>query len=174
MSKGNPARLAFIRECQQKPPVAVQVLIGENCNIDPSAAIGRDGFGYEPDENGELIFFPHFGHVVIGNNVDIGAHSCIDRGTINDTVIEDGAKIDNLVHIGHNCIIGKNVSITPGVVLGGSVKIGEGTFIGMNATIKEHLTIGKNCVIGMGAVVLKDVPDNHTAFGNPAKNYANI
>lgn len=171
MPKGNPARLAFIRECQQREPVKVKIFKGDNCNIDETAVIGRDGFGYEPDEDGNLVFFPHFGHVIIGNNVDIGAHTCIDRGTINDTIIEDGAKIDNLVHIGHNCVIGKNVSITPGVVLGGSVVIGDGTFIGMNATIMEHLKIGKNVTIGMGAVVVKDVPDGETWFGNPARRF---
>lgn len=169
MPKGNPARLAFIRECQQREPVEAKVFIGNNCNIDPTAVLGRDGFGYEPDENGELVFFPHFGHVIIGNNVDIGANTCIDRGTINDTIIEDGAKIDNLVHIGHNCCIGKNVSITPGVVLGGSVTVGDGTFIGMNATIKEHLKIGKDCIIGMGAVILQNVGDGETWFGNPGR-----
>lgn len=169
MSKRNPARLAFIRECQQREPVPVKVTIGKNCNISHTARIGFDGFGYEPDEDGNLIFFPHFGHVVIGDNVDIGGLTCIDRGTINDTVIGDGTKIDNLVHIGHNCQIGKNCSFPPGVVLGGSVIIGDNTFVGMNATIMEHLKIGSNVVIGMGSVVLRDIPDGETWAGSPAR-----
>ena len=169
MLKGNPARLAFIREQAKKEPVKVQVFIGENCNIDPTAAIGKDGFGYEPDEDGNLVFFPHLGNVIIGNNVDIGAYTCIDRGTIDDTIIGDGTKIDNLVHIAHNVCIGNNCVIPPGVVIGGSVAIGDNTFIGINASIREHVKIGSNCVIGMGSVVLHDVPDGETWAGAPAR-----
>ncbi len=169
MYKGNPARLAFIREQQKKEPVPVQVFIGENCNIDLTAVIGGDGFGYEPDEEGNLILCPHLGHVIIGNNVDIGAYTCIDRGTVSSTVICSGTKIDNLVHIGHNCEIGENCAIIAGAVIGGSVKIGDNTFVGINVSIKEHVKIGSGCIIGMGAVVLNDVPDGETWVGNPAK-----
>lgn len=169
MPKGNPARLAYIREQQKKEPQSAKVFIGANCNIDKTAVIGRDGFGYEPDEEGNLIFFPHFGHVVIGDNVDIGAYTCIDRGTLNNTFIDNGTKIDNLVHIGHNCQIGKNVCIPPGVVVGGSVIIGDNTFIGMNTCIREHVKIGSNVTIGMGSVITKDIPDSETWFGNPGR-----
>ena len=169
MPKGNPTRLEFIRGLKYKLPTNAVVSIGSGCVIHETAVIGRDGFGYEPDENCNLVKFPHFGNVQIGENVHIGAHTCIDRGAIEDTTIGDGTKIDNLVHIAHNCQIGRNVLIVAGAVIGGSTVIGDNTFIGINASIKEHLTIGKNCIIGMGAVVLNNTGDGETWVGNPAK-----
>lgn len=144
------------------------VKIGRNVIINAGAVIGAEGFGYEPDEDGTLVQFPHIGGVIIEDNVEIGANTCIDRGALGDTIIGEGTKIDNLVHVAHNVVIGKNCRIICLVGIGGSVEIGDGSFVGISASIKNQKKIGKNVVIGMGAVVTKDVPDNTTVIGNPA------
>lgn len=162
-------RLKFIRSLEGREIKPPEITIGENCIICKNAVIGNDGFGFEPDENGDLIFFPHFGNVIIGDNVRVGSGSCIDRGNMYDTIIGDNVKIDNLVHIAHNVQIDKNTMVVAGVVVCGSVKIGKNCFIGANSTIKQHLTIGDNVLIGMGSVVTKDIPDGEVWAGNPAK-----
>lgn len=144
------------------------VKIGKNVVINTGVVIGAEGFGYEPDEDGTLVQFPHIGGVIIEDNVEIGANTCIDRGALGDTVIGEGAKIDNLVHVAHNVVIGKNCRIICLVGIGGSVEIGDGSLVGISASIKNQKKIGKNVVIGMGAVVTKDVPDSTTVIGNPA------
>lgn len=162
-------RLEFIRTLLDKevnPPI---IEIGDNCKICDTVKIGNDGFGFEPDENGDLVFFPHFMGVKIGSNVRIGSYVCIDRGNLKDTIIEDGVKIDNLVHIAHNVKIGKNTMVVAGTVVCGSVEIGDNCFIGANSVIRQHLKIGNNVTIGMGSVVTKDIPDGETWAGNPAK-----
>ena len=162
-------RLEFIRSIQNKKVTPPKITIGNNTQICSTAKLGNDGFGFEPDENGELVFFPHFGNVNIGNNVRIGSYVCIDRGNMHDTIIEDGVKIDNLVHIAHNVYVGENTMIVAGNVVCGSVTIGKNCFIGANSTIRQHLKIGDNVIIGMGSVVTKDIPDGEVWAGNPAK-----
>ena len=162
-------RLEFIRTLKDRKVLPPEIKIGENCEICPTAKLANEGFGFEPDENGNLVFFPHFCGVIIGNNVRIGSYTCIDRGNLKDTIISDNVKIDNLVHIAHNVKIGKNTMVVAGSVICGSVEIGNNCFIGANSTIRQHLKIGNNCIIGMGSVVTKDVPDNEVWAGNPAK-----
>ena len=106
----------------------------------------------------------------IGNNVDIGANSTLERGILSDTIIGDGTKIDTLVVIGHNSIIGKKCQITACTILGGSVSIGDMCFIGLNSTIKNNLKIGNNVIVAAGAVVIKNVPDDDIVAGTPAKS----
>lgn len=166
-------RLEFIKSLNEKEVKPPEITIGENCQICKTAVLGNEGFGFEPDENGDLIFFPHFCGVTIGNNVRIGSHSCIDRGNLKDTIISDNVKIDNLVHIAHNVKVGKNTMIVAGSVVCGSVEIGESCFIGANSVIRQHLKIGNNTIIGMGSVVTKNVPDNEVWAGNPAKKIKN-
>lgn len=132
-------------------------------------SLGHDGFGWVRDENGELIKMPHAGNIVIGKEVSLGAFVCIDRAVVGSTIIDDGTKIDNLVHVGHGAKIGKHCLIVAGAVLGGSCEIGDYSYIGMGALIKNKIKVGKNCTIGMGAVVTKDVPDGETWVGNPAR-----
>lgn len=164
-------RLKFIREIKIKYPdyVEPKITIGENVFIHPTAVVGSDGFGYERNEIGELEKFPHIGGVVIGDNVDIGANTCIDRGTIDDTIIGDGTKIDNLVHIGHNVKIGKHCLIIANAMIGGSTIIGDHVHIAPGVQIMNKVKIGDNVVVGLGAIVVKDIPSNTTFIGNPAR-----
>jgi UDP-3-O-[3-hydroxymyristoyl] glucosamine N-acyltransferase len=131
--------------------------------------IGGDGFGFWRMKSGELRKFPQIGGIVIEDNVEIHNHVSIDRGALGDTVIGEGTKIDNFVHVAHNVTIGKNCAIVAHAMIGGSVVIGDESWIGPSASILNGVKIGKNCVIGMGAVVVKDVPDDTIVKGNPAR-----
>lgn len=141
------------------------VKIGKDCLIKSGAIIGEEGFGYSRNQSGIYKKVPHFGSVKIGNNVDIGASACIDRGTIDDTIIEDGTKIDNLCYISHNVNIGKNCMIIGGTKIYGSVNIGDKCYIA-TAIIKNQVKIGNNVFIGMGSIVTKNIEDNNIILGN--------
>lgn len=143
-------------------------IIGSNCNIKAGAVIGGRGFGYSK-ENGEYYPVPHFGRVIIGNFVDIGSNTCIDRGTIDDTVIGDGVKIDNLCHIAHNVVVGKNCCIITNASIAGSVQIGDGSYIAINASILNQKKIGDDALIGVGAVVTNDIPPSAVCAFSPAR-----
>ncbi len=146
-----------------------KVTIGEGCYIKPGVVLGGPGFGFEFDDRGTPIHFPHNGEIIIGNNVMIGSNTTIDRATIDSTIIEDNVKIDNLVQIAHNCHIGKNSLIIGGAMIGGGVSIGESSWIAPNVTILQQVKIGSHCKVGIGSVVLRNVKDGMTVFGNPAK-----
>ena len=143
--------------------------IGNNTVIHSGVVIGTDGFGYFKNNKGKNIKVPHYGGVIIGDDVEIGANTCIDRGTLDDTVIGNNVKISNLCHIAHNVKIHDCCVITAGVVITGSTVIGKNTYIAPGAKIKNQLTIGENSLIGMGAVVLTDVEENKVVVGIPAK-----
>lgn len=139
--------------------------IHKSACIHPTAVIGKPGFGFARDVDGSLIQMPHRGNVVIGEHVQIGAQTCIDRATNGSTIIGDGTKIDNLVHVAHNVKIGKNCLIVAGTVIGGSTEIGDNCFLGINCSIKNKVMIGNNVTVGMGAIILSDVPDNTVVKG---------
>jgi UDP-3-O-[3-hydroxymyristoyl] glucosamine N-acyltransferase len=162
----NDERLAYARSKKSERPADI---ISVTAKIDKTAVIGNDGFGYAREHHGALLKMPHTGNVVICDWVEIGAHTCIDRAVEGSTVIGEGTKIDNLVHIAHGVKIGKNCLIVAGSVIGGSCEIGDHVYIGIGAMIKNKVRIGNNVTIGMGAVVLKDVPDGVTVVGNPAR-----
>ena len=157
--------------CVILPNVSIygDVEIGENCYVKPGAVIGGPGFGFEYDENGEPLQFPHSGKVIIGNNVYIGANATIDRATMDATIIEDNVKIDNLVHIAHNCRVGKNTLMTGCSTISGGVQVGESSWVAPNATVYQQVKIGEKSTIGIGSVVLRNVDKEKTVFGNPAK-----
>ena len=146
-------------------------VIGDNCIINENAVIGAKGFTMTQDESGNKYRIPTLGKVVIGSNVEIGACGNISCGSAGDTIIEDYAKIDALVHIGHDVHIHKNVEITAGSIIGGFVDIAESSFVGINSCIRNRRTIGANDVIGMGSVVTKSVDCNETVVGNPARKF---
>lgn len=133
------------------------------------SSVGGEGFGWVRTPSGELYKMPHTGNVVIEKDVTIGSNTCIDRAVVGSTIIGEGTKIDNLVHIAHGAKIGKHCLIVAGTVVGGSCEIGDYSYLGMGSLIKNKVKVGKGCTIGMGAVVLKDVPDGETWVGNPAK-----
>ncbi len=145
--------------------VFMPVEIGENLKCAPGTVIGSDGFGYERDYDGYFLM-PHLGSVIIGDNVEVGANTVIDRGTFSHTRIGSGTKIDNLVHVAHNCQIGENVMIVAGTSLGGSVTIEDDVWLGINSTVMQGVTIGKRATIGIGAVVLRDVEPGQTIVGH--------
>ncbi len=144
------------------------VIIGNNCYIKEGVVIGGDGFGFEHDESGNLFRFPQLGSVVIGNNVEIGSNSCIDRGAFSDTIIGDYTKIDNLCHIAHNNSIGKNCVVTAGTIISGSNTIGDNVWFGPNSSVRDWCKIESNSFIGIGSSVIKRVKEGNKVFGVPA------
>jgi UDP-3-O-[3-hydroxymyristoyl] glucosamine N-acyltransferase len=142
--------------------------IGNNCIIHPNATIGADGFGFRPCPERGLVKIPQIGNVVIGNNVEIGANSNVDRGKFSSTIIGDGCKIDNLVQIGHNSQLGKFCIMAGHSGLAGSVTLGNGVIIGGSASIKDHLTLGDGVMVGAGSGVAADVEAGKTVLGYPA------
>ena len=151
--------------------IVQKCIIGNNCIIEPGVIIGADGFAYERDKKTlELERFPHIGGVAIGNNVEVCANSSIARGSLSDTVIGDGTKLDALVHVAHNVIIGRNCELTAGTVIGGSTTIGDTCWTGLNSTLKNKIKIGNKVIVGAGALVIHDVPDEDIVAGVPAKS----
>ncbi|MGQ0286964.1 UDP-3-O-(3-hydroxymyristoyl)glucosamine N-acyltransferase [Pasteurellaceae bacterium 22721_9_1] len=129
------------------------VQIGEHCLIQSGAVIGSDGFGYA-NERGRWIKIPQTGSVIIGNHVEIGACTCIDRGALDNTVIEDNVIIDNLCQIAHNVHIGTGTAVAGGVIMAGSLKVGRYCQIGGASVINGHMEICDQAVItGMGMVM---------------------
>ena len=147
-----------------------RVRIGENCEIKSGAVIGQDGYAYTENAAQEKTMVRHFGGVSIGRDVLIGENVCISRGTIDDTEIGDGCKIDALVHIAHNCRLGRGTAIAVPTSLSGSVTTGENCYIAGDI-VRNQIHLGQNAFIGLGAVVVKDVPDGVTVVGNPAKPF---
>jgi UDP-3-O-[3-hydroxymyristoyl] glucosamine N-acyltransferase len=142
--------------------------IGDDCILHPNATIGADGFGFRPCAEKGLVKIPQIGNVIIGNNVEIGANSCVDRGKFSSTVLGDGCKIDNLVQIGHNSKLGKFCIMAGNSGLAGSVTLGNGVIIGGSASIKDHTTIGDGAIVGAGSGVAGDIPAGKTVLGYPA------
>ena len=142
--------------------------IGNECIIHPNATIGADGFGFRPCPQRGLAKIPQIGNVVIGNHVEIGANSSVDRGKFSSTILGDGCKIDNLVQIGHNSKLGKFCIMAGNSGLAGSVTLGDGVMIGGSASIKDHLTIGNGAIVGAGSGVAADVEAGKTVLGYPA------
>ncbi|MBR4560698.1 MAG: hypothetical protein IKO23_02130 [Bacteroidales bacterium] len=145
------------------------VIMGHDCVIKAGAVLGGAGFGYERDEEGNKFRFPQIGQLIMGDYVEVGSNSAIDRGALADTEIGDFTKINNLCHIAHNNKIGKNVTITGCVNISGSNVIEDNVWIAPNASVKGWVHIGEGAVVGMAAVVVKDIPAHETWVGNPAR-----
>lgn len=154
-------RVSLVQKCD----------IGRNCIIQSGATIGSDGFAFERDyDTLELEKFPHLSGVKIGNNVEICANSSIARGSLSDTIIGDGSKLDALVHVAHNVIIGRNCELTAGTIIGGSTTIADTSWMGLNCTLKNKISIGSRVIVGCGAAVINDVLDEDVVAGVPAKS----
>jgi UDP-3-O-[3-hydroxymyristoyl] glucosamine N-acyltransferase len=139
--------------------------IGQNCHIFSGAVIGSDGFGYA-EEAGRWIKIPQVGRVILHASVDVGANTTIDRGALDDTIIEEGVKLDNLIQIGHNCIIGAHTVIAGCVGVAGSARIGRHCKIGGAAMILGHLEIADNVTISPGSMITRSLTtaDTYTAL----------
>ncbi len=152
------------------PGVVLQpeCVVGDRCILHPGVMIGADGFGYIPGQDGAPIKVPHLGNVVIGNDVEIGANSCIDRAKFGSTTIDDHVKIDNLVQVGHNCSIGRGAIICGSAALAGSVTVGDGALIGGSTALAEQTSVGARARLGGGAQLIAHIPDGETYVGSPA------
>jgi len=146
-----------------------RTVIGHQCIFHSNVSIGADGFGFRPSPDGRgLVKIPQIGNVIIGNNVEIGANSCVDRGKFSSTIIGDGCKIDNLVQIGHNSVMGRSCIMAGHSGLAGSVTLGDGVIIGGSASIKDHTTLHSGVTVGAGSGVVGDVESGKTVLGYPA------
>ncbi len=141
--------------------------IGNNCVIHAGAVIGSDGFGYAKDKSGYVKII-HSGYAILEDNVEIGANTTVDRGAVDFTKIGAGTKIDNLVQVAHNVIIGKNCAIAAGSGIAGSSTVGDGVTIGGQVGISGHISIGNNVMIAAQSGVANSVKDNEIISGSPA------
>lgn len=142
--------------------------IGSNSVIMSNTVIGSEGFGFIFNDE-SLSHFPHLGSVKIGNNVWVGPNCTIEKSTVDQTIIEDHVKIDTLVNIGHNTIIGESSCITAGNIICGKAKIGKRCYVAPNSVIDVNCDIGDDCIIGTSSLVRSNFPKNSVIIGSPAK-----
>ena len=147
-----------------------RVIIGRNCILHAGAVIGADGFGFEMS-GGRYRKVPQVGTVEIGDDVEIGANTCIDRGSLGATLIGDGAKLDNMVHVAHNCRIGRHVAIAAQTGFAGGVTVGDYAIVGGQVGVGDKARIESKAVIGSGAGILtsKIVRAGEPVWGTPAR-----
>jgi UDP-3-O-[3-hydroxymyristoyl] glucosamine N-acyltransferase len=163
------------RDCRIDARVTIYsgVTLGDEVIVQSGVVLGSAGFGYAPSpETGEYVLFPQQGRLVIEDRVEIGANTTIDRGALGETRIGPGTKIDNLVHIGHNCRIGKNVVIAAQTGISGSSVVEDGAILGGQVGIGEHATVGEGVILGGGAGVLsgkKMHGKGEVFWGRPAR-----
>ena len=160
------------RECVLFSHVAVgaDCVLGDRVRLHFGVSVGADGFGYV-EVGGVHQKIPQTGIVVIEDDVEIGANSCIDRATLGKTVIGSGTKIDNLVQVGHNCKVGRNCILVAHVGLGGSTTLGDNVVLAARAGTKDHIAIGDRCMIGAMAGVGYDLPPGSKVIGYPAEDH---
>lgn len=170
--------------------IGENVIIGQNCTlhagvkiyancilkndviIHSNTVIGSDGFGFAPNADGSYTKIPQLGNVVIGNHVEIGSNTCIDRATMGSTVIEDGVKLDNLIQIAHNVVVGKNTAIAAQSGISGSTKIGDNNIIGGQVGIVGHITTANKVKIQAQSGINKSITtEGQALYGSPALEY---
>ena len=142
--------------------------IGANCILHAGVVVGADGFGFAPNAQGGFDKIPQLGNVIIEDNVEIGANTCIDRAKTDSTIIHKGVKLDNLIQIGHNVEVGENTVSSAQSGVAGTTKIGSNCFIAGQVGIADHVTIGNRVKIGAKSGIDKNVPDDEIRFGMPA------
>lgn len=147
--------------------VVTHSILDDHVVIFPGAKIGQDGFGYAPSPTG-IIKVPQLGRVLVGKHVHIGANCTIDRGSLNDTIIGEGCKLDNLVHLAHNVVVEPYCILVGQVGISGSTKIGMGSILGGQSGVVGHATIGKKVQIAAKSAVMGDVADGQVVGGIPA------
>lgn len=166
----NPERMAWIKAMRGEPERPPVVVVGEGASIHPTVEFGSDGFTAERGGDRKFVRCPNYGDVVIGDGVRIGEFSVVRRSTLpgTATIVGDGTVILSSVVVGHNCKIGRNNFIGNHVQLCGSVEIGDNCWISPHVAVHQHVKIGDGATIGLGAVVLDDVPPGETVAGVPA------
>ena len=145
--------------------------LGKSVILHAGAVIGSDGFGYVKEE-GKIYKFPQLGSVIVEDNVEIGANTTVDRGSLSDTIIKEGTKIDNLCQIAHNVKIGKNVLMAAQCGISGSTVIGNDVTMGGQAGATDNITVGDNVTIGAKSAVIGDIKKNSVVWGIPARPIA--
>ncbi|MCC6797994.1 MAG: UDP-3-O-(3-hydroxymyristoyl)glucosamine N-acyltransferase [Candidatus Hydrogenedentes bacterium] len=155
----------------QNVTIGDRVTVGNECIIQPGAVVGADGFGYT-EQNGEQIRIPQVGTVILGDRVEVGANSCIDRATFGATIIGSGSKIDNLVQIGHNVQLGRNCIVCGNAGIAGSTVLGDNVTIGAAAGANGHIEIGTGAKVAANAGVTKSVAPGAIVSGFPAVDIA--
>jgi UDP-3-O-[3-hydroxymyristoyl] glucosamine N-acyltransferase len=145
-----------------------RVHLGQQVVIHSGAVLGADGFGFYPQADGAYRKIPQVGRVVIGDGVEIGANTCIDRAMLGDTVIEAGAKLDNLIQVGHNVAIGAHTVMAAQIGLSGSVRIGAQVRMGGQVGVAEHATIGDGAAVGAQSGITGEIEPGAIVQGAPA------
>lgn len=145
-----------------------ECVIGNRVTIHAGSVIGADGFGFAPTEDGTFHKIPQLGNVILEDDVDVGANSCIDRATMGSTIIRQGTKLDNLIQVGHNAEIGSNTVAAAQLGLAGSSKIGDNCMIGGQVGIAGHLSIGNNVKLASKTGISNNVGDDEVMMGYPA------
>ena len=143
-------------------------VVGKNCIIHAGVVIGADGFGFAPKADGTFAKIPQLGNVIIEDNVELGANTCVDRAKTDSTIIRSGVKLDNLIQVGHNVQIGSNTVMSAQVGIAGTTKVGSNCFIAGQVGIADHVTVGDRVQIGSKSGIDKSVPDGEIRFGFPA------
>ncbi len=143
-------------------------ILGRCCVIKDGAVIGSEGYAFVEDEDGTPFHAPQLGRILIGDRVWVGSNSTVERAMIEDTVIHDDVKIDDLVHVGNGSVIGAKSMLTAGSVVANDAVIGQKVLIAPNAVIRERVTIADNVIVGLGAVVVKSIATSGVYAGTPA------
>ncbi len=143
-------------------------VIGKRCILHAGAVIGADGFGFAPKPDGSFAKIPQLGNVIIEDDVEIGANTCIDRAKTDSTIIRRGVKLDNLIQIGHNVQIGENTVSSAQTGIAGTSKVGKNCFLAGQVGIADHVTVGDRVKVGSKSGIDKNVGDDETRLGYPA------
>lgn len=143
-------------------------VIGKNCILHAGAVIGADGFGFAPKADGTFAKIPQLGNVIIEDNVEIGANTCVDRAKTDSTIVHSGVKLDNLIQLGHNVEVGANTVMSAQVGIAGTTKVGSNCFIAGQVGIADHLVVGDRVKIGSKSGIDKSVGNDEIRFGYPA------
>lgn len=142
--------------------------IGKNCILHAGAVIGADGFGFAPKADGTFAKIPQLGNVILEDNVEIGANTCVDRAKTDSTIVHSGVKLDNLIQLGHNVEVGANTVMSAQVGIAGTTKVGSNCFIAGQVGIADHVVVGDRVKIGSKSGIDKSVGDDEIRFGYPA------